>query len=131
PSIGPAHSAAVNQSAHLVRVVKVITVQENKIGNRDHGLSRHSAKARADKKTPDRAVYPASRAFLDPLNEFVNPVRAKDGVIVSEVQHAEVGDVGLVVDLDKDVAVAVIEYPVRRAVASAKDGVLVGQALIL
>ena len=60
---------------------------------------------------------------LNVLDEFVNAVRLKDGMSVS--------DVALVIDLHQDVAPTVVEYPTGGVIGGAQYGSLVPQPLVL
>ena len=60
---------------------------------------------------------------LDPLDQLVDPVGLQDGVVVA--------DIALVVDLDQDVAVAVVEQPVHALSTARTTAASSRQSLVL
>src|SRR5262249_907082 len=95
-----------------------IAVQEDEIRGTDNVFFWNDAAAitGADKKPPAVAG-----SLLDALNQLVNALRLEDVVVVT--------DVALIVDLDEDVAIAVIEKPVDGVVHTALDCLLIGEPL--
>ncbi|HWX37058.1 MAG TPA: hypothetical protein VNZ53_57805 [Steroidobacteraceae bacterium] len=76
-------------------------------------------------------VYAASGALLNSLDEFLNPRRAQDVVIVVQAWNAEISNVCLIVDLDQDIRVEVVEKLLGCAVAGVDHRAFVRYALIL
>jgi hypothetical protein len=121
----------VDKAADLVRALKMVAMQQNEVGDLYHGLRGHPAKARAYKETPHPVVYAASGALLNSLDEFLNPRRAQDVVIVVQAWNAEISNVCLIVDLDQDIRVEVVEKLLGCAVAGVDHRAFVRYALIL
>ena len=102
------------------RIAHAVAVEEEEIRGAHHVRLRHGVAAVAG--ADEEAASVAGPPFHAP-DQFMDPFRAQDGVIIA--------DVALVVDLDDDVLPAAVEEPVHRAIHGAEDGGLVGQPFIL
>src|SRR5690606_12226183 len=104
----------------VIRLVDSVPVQQQKVGTLNDVGQRHESAAVAG---ADEKAAATLNAILDAPNQFVNPFRFEDGLLVTHV--------AFVVDLDQHMAVIAGEQPVEGVIYSLHNGGFIAQHFFL